>query len=143
MSGTRNGGPTKRLAGVIAAFAGLALPLAPLAAQDDAWRQASRTGDQTAFVDMSSTVRDGDKVRFWREIRSAEPRTLEGGDERYDKLGSLIEADCQRMEFRTLELYIKLGDEEVARGTPEAKLEIAKPGSTVETDIKTACSSGW
>ena len=139
---TTNDRPAAPLVAAVAMLV-LAIPLAPVAAQGDSWQPSSKNGDQSAFVENSSIVREGDTVRFWREIRSAQPRALEGGGERYDRFGSLIEANCETMEFRTLELYIKLGEEELARGAPAEKLDTAKPGSTVETDIKVACAHGW
>lgn len=126
----------------ILAVAALLAPVAAASAQAPEWRLASSDGDNQAFIDTASIRRDGDKVRFWREIRTPEPVTLEGGL-RFDRLGSLGEVDCRARTRRTLELYAKLDGEEIARGEDTGEVEPIVPASTGETEMRAVCLGEW
>lgn len=114
----------------------------PATAQQQSWRQSSTSGEQTAYIDTATIRRDGDKVRFWREVRSAAPMTFETG-ERFDRLGAHMEVDCRARTLVNLEVYAKLGEEEIGRGPGDGAVEPIADGSTADTDLRAACFNQW
>ena len=66
----------------------LAAALAASPAQAQNWRASSKAAGASAFIDTGSIRRDGDRVTFLREVRFAEPRTLQG-EVLFDRLRTL------------------------------------------------------
>lgn len=124
------------------ALAAMFLAAMPAAAQQRNWRAASSAGSQRAFIDTASIARDGDKVRFMREIRMDEPRQFDSG-QRYDRIGSLIEADCRARTLQSLEIYASLGEEVIVRGEGDREVDTVQAGSTADTDLRAACFDEW
>lgn len=114
----------------------------PAAAQQQTWRQASSSGDRTAYIDTASIQRDGDKVRFWREVRSPAPVRFDSG-ESFDRLGARMEVDCRARTLVNLEVYAKLGDQLVVSGAGDGTVEPIETGSTADTDLRAACFNEW
>ncbi len=106
------------------------------------WRRSSSADGSTAFIDVDSIARDGDRVRFWRELRLPAMRTLETGL-RLDRIAAFYEADCSAMSFRTLTISAKLGNEVVMTGEGRGDTEVAEQGSTAEADLRSACFDEW
>lgn len=127
-----------------AAIVAAVLPAAifPAFAQQPSWRAASRAGDQQAFIDTTSIRRTGDRVRFLREIRMSGIRQFQGG-ERYDRIGAVIEVDCQARTLVTISLYAKLGDATIASGDGDDEIEPVRPGTNADTDLRAACFNQW
>ena len=114
----------------------------PASAQSQTWRVASGSGDRTGYIDTASIRREGDKVRFWREVRFATPRTFESG-ERYDRLGAHMEFDCRARTRATLELYAKFGDGMVGSGSTTGPVEPITEGSTAHSELRAVCFNEW
>ncbi len=114
----------------------------PASAQPQTWRQGSSSGGQAAFIDTASIERAGDKVRFWREVRTAQPALFESG-ERYDRIGSLLEVDCRARTLRNLRIYAKLGDTLIFESGEASELEAVEAGTTADTDLRAACFNEW
>lgn len=114
----------------------------PATAQQQTWREASSSGDRTAFIDTASIQREGDKVRFWREVRSSAPMRFDSG-ESYDRLGAHMEVDCRARTLVNLEVYAKLGDQVIASGAGGGGVEAVAEGSTADTDLRAACFNEW
>lgn len=116
--------------------------LALSAAQAESWRASSTAMGATAYIDTDSIRREGDQVRYWREIRWPGVRTLETGT-RYDRLMNLNQANCATKKVRSLEVRLKLGDKVVVSDFTPGEVEAVKPGTTLETDLRAVCSGEW
>ncbi len=117
------------------------LPVLPAAAQQASWRASSSSGDQSAFIDTASITRDGDRVRFLREVRGT-TRSFPDG-RRYDRLGSRMEIDCRAGTARNLELYANLGETTVAREAVGDDAQTIQSGSTLDADRRAVCANEW
>jgi hypothetical protein len=127
-------------AAIAAAASAAALLAAPAAAQT--WRASSSTDDARAFIDTETIRREGDRVLFWREVRWPKARQLDSGL-RYDRIAAHYEGDCRAMTLRTVEVARKLRDRVVLADEFRGELEIVRPGTTAETDIRAACFGEW
>lgn len=114
----------------------------PASAQQQGWRPASSNGEQRAYIDTASIRRDGDLVRFTREIRMGRIHQF-GSGARYDILGALMEVDCRARTLRSLEGYLKLGDAVVLREEGDGGMEPVRPGTTADTDLRAVCFDDW
>lgn len=114
----------------------------PAAAQQANWRRGSSAGGQSVLIDTTSIQRDGDKVRFMRELRLRETRQLEGGAS-YDRIGALMEADCRGRTLRALEIAAKMGETTVFSGEGDGEADPARPGSTADIDLRAVCFNEW
>ncbi len=81
-------------------------------------------------------------MRFWREVRSASPRTFQGG-ERYDRLGARVEVDCRARTMSSLEVYAKLGDRVIGGGAASGRVDPIEAGSTADSDMRAVCFNDW
>ncbi|HYG29296.1 MAG TPA: surface-adhesin E family protein [Allosphingosinicella sp.] len=121
------------------ALGGLA---AAVPAQAENWRASSSDGNASAFIDADSIRRDGDQVSFRRELRWPEVRML-GNRLRYNRLLAHYEGDCRAMTLRSISIAAKLDDEVVLSGEGSGEIEQARPGSTAEVDMRSACFGEW
>jgi hypothetical protein len=106
------------------------------------WRASSNAQGIVAYIDLDSTKRKGDRVTFWRELRFPEVRSL-SFNVRYDRMAALYEADCKAMSFRSMKLRVSLGGEVVFKHEGKDEPEVAQPGSTAETDLRSVCLNDW
>ena len=106
------------------------------------WRVSSSADGARGYIDVDSIRRDGDRVRFVREVRWPSASTLEDGS-RFDRIASLYEADCRAMTLRSLTVSARLGGEVVLEGEGSGELEHVAPGSTGEIDLRSACFGDW
>ena len=120
----------------------LGLLAAAAPARAETWRASSSDGNASAFIDADSIVRTGDQVRFRRELRWPEVRLL-GNRLRYNRLLADYEGDCRAMTLRSLSVAAKLDDEVVLAGEGSGEIEQARPGSTAEVDLRSACFGEW
>lgn len=146
------GSVARRLTAAFSFIAALALPALPAGAQQPqegalpqggTWRQASGSGGQSGYIDTASMQRTGDRIRFWREIRTREPQNFRDGQS-FDRLGASIEVDCRARTFRTIELYAKLGEQLVGRTDAEDREAREVPaGTTTEAEFRAVCFNEW
>ena len=122
----------------------IALSLAVLASPAFAenWRASSSADGATAFIDVESIRRDGDRVTFWREVRWPEVRSL-GDGTRFDRVANHYEADCRAMRFRSVALQARLETEVVLAFEHEEEYDEAHSGSTIEADLRAVCFDTW
>lgn len=138
--------PEKRIARyLILAFA--ALPVAIVAAppQQPSWRAMSGSGED-AYIDTASIARDGDRVRFWREIRLGAPVEGGPGGQAYDRIGGRMEVDCRARTMRTLEMYTKLGGRTTSSSPASGeglRPEAVRRGGSAEADLRAVCLNQW
>lgn len=116
---------------------GLASPAAA-----ETWRASSKGQGAAAYIDTDSIQRSGDEVRFRRELRWDEPRTFENGT-RFDRIAALYVADCRAMTLRAINMSAALGDKVLFSGDSNEAAEKAAPGTTAETDLRSACFNQW
>lgn len=121
---------------------GFSLALLGSAAQSQNWRASSSGQGAVAYIDAASIQRTGDKVRFWRELRWPEARTLSDGV-RYDRMAAYYEADCPKMTLRSVKLRVGLGDQVLLALEEPGELETVTPGSNAEVDLRSACFDDW
>jgi hypothetical protein len=136
----------KRLARyLILGFAALPAAAIAAAAQQPDWRNMRGVGEDT-WIDAASIVRDGDRVRYWRENRVAAPVESGPGGQAYDRIGGRMEVDCRARTMRTLEMYTKLGERTTfsspARGEG-LRPEPIRPGGSAEVDLRAVCLNQW
>lgn len=120
----------------------MAVALPPGGAEAANWRASSGDSQARAYIDTDSIRREGERVSFWRELRWPEVRTL-GDGTRYNRLGSLYEADCAAMTLRSITVRANLDENVVLSGEGSRELEQARPGTTAETDLRSVCFGEW
>jgi hypothetical protein len=129
----------------ILALAALTAAATAAAAQQPDWRNMRSPGED-AWIDAASIVRDGDRVRYWRESRLATPAEGGPGGQAYDRIGGRMEVDCRARTMRTLEMYTKLGERTTfsspARGEGLRPEPIRRAGSG-EADLRAVCLNQW
>lgn len=125
---------------IMAAATAALAPLSAAAAEN--WRASSTDAVATAYIDIDSIRRDGARVSFWRELRWPQVRTL-GTGLRYNRLGSLYEADCEAMTLRSITVRANLDENVVLSGEGSRETEQARPGTTAETDLRSVCFGEW
>jgi hypothetical protein len=119
----------------------LAMGISPALAEN--WRRMGTVGDSVGYVDRDSIKRSGDKVRFWRDVRSPEPQTAPTGD-RFDSASVLIEVNCRTKTFRYLRQRAKLGGRVIydAKDSDDS-LQAMEPGSVIDTELRAVCFNDW
>ena len=122
--------------------AGILALAPPGAAAAENWRASSSDSQATAYIDVDSIRRDGDRVSFWRELRWPEARTLRDGT-RYNRLGSLYEADCTAMTLRSITIRANLDERVILAGEGSLETEQARPGTTAAVDLRSVCFGEW
>jgi hypothetical protein len=126
----------------ISAFA-LLLAMVSSPASSENWRQLSGGGDAVGYIDTDAIKRNGDKVRFWREVRFPEPQTAPTGH-RFDRMAALIEVSCRAKTFRYFRQRAKLGDRLIYDGKdPNDSAHAIRPGSTVDVELRAVCFNDW
>ena len=91
---------------------------------------------------MSNSIRrDGDRVRFWREVRMNEPQQSQGA--RYDRVGAHMEIDCRARTLRNIEVYMKLGERTLVRDSGGPEVEAIGPGTLGEANLRSVCHNEW
>ena len=126
---------------MIGRLSAVAVAMASPAAAET-WRASSRAEGATAYIDVDSIRREGDRVSFWREVRWPEIRSLDGGL-RFDRIAALYDGDCRAMTLRSTAIRAKLGQEVVLAGDEPGEVETASPGSTAAVDLRSACFGDW
>lgn len=111
-------------------------------AQGETWRVSSANDGARGYIDTDSIVREGGRVRFWREVRWPKPRTLDDGVV-FDRLAALYEADCAGNTLRTLRIRAGLGERTLSEGQADGTTETVRPGSTGYIDLRSACFDEW
>ncbi len=112
-------------------------------ALSDNWRQMGTMGDSVGYIDIDSIKRSGDKVRFWRHVRSPEPQTAPTGH-RFDSMAVLIEVSCRAKTFRYLRHRAKLGDRIFYDAKdPNDSLHAIRPGSAIDAELRAVCFNDW
>lgn len=107
------------------------------------WRQMGTVGSRVGYIDMDSIKRKGDKVRFWRDVRSPEPQTAPTGH-RFDSAAVLIEVNCRAKRFRYLRQRAKLGDRIIYDAKdPDDSLHDILPGSVIDAELRAICFNEW
>lgn len=127
----------------ILALAALTAAATPAAAQHPDWRNMRSPGED-AWIDAASIVRDGDRVRYWRESRNAVP-TQGGPGGPYDRSGARMEVNCRARTIHTLEMYTKLGARTncSSPATGEGLRPAPIRGSSAEADLRAVCLNQW
>lgn len=121
----------------------LVLAMVSSPALSENWRQMGTVGNSVGYIDMDSIKRSGDKVRFWRDVRSPEPETAPTGH-RFDSRAVLIEVNCRAKMFRYLRLRAKLGNRLIYDAKdPNDSLQAARPGSVIDTELRAVCFNDW
>lgn len=123
----------------------LALPLTLLSSPAPAakWREVSKVGDVVGYIDTDAIKRDGDKVRFWVELRLPEARTAPTG-ERFDRMAAMVEINCRSKSYLSLRNRANLGDRLIYEGeTPFAPVRTVQPGTPAEAELRAACFDDW
>jgi hypothetical protein len=121
----------------------LLLSVASSPALSENWRRMGTVGDSAGYIDMDSIKRSGDKVCFWRDVRSPEPRAAPTGH-RFDSSAVLVEVNCRAKVFRYLRLRAKLGDRVIYDAKdPNDSLHAVEPGSVVDTELRAVCLNDW
>jgi hypothetical protein len=110
--------------------------------QAETWRASSANDGARGYIDTDSIVREGERVRFWREVRWPKPRTLDDGIV-FDRLAALYEADCGGNTLRTLRIRAGLGERTWSEGQADGTTETVQPGSTGYIDLRSACFGEW
>lgn len=124
-------------------FAAAILALVPVGtASAENWRSSSRDSQATAYIDVDSIRRDGNRVSFWRELRWPQIRSL-GDGRRFNRLGSLYEEDCAAMTLRSITIRASLDERVILTGEGSRELEQARPGTTAATDLRSVCFGEW
>lgn len=119
------------------------LAMASSPALSENWRQMGTNGARVGYVDMDSIKRSGDKVRFWRDVRSPEPETAPTGH-RFDSASVLIEVNCRAKKFRYLRQRAKLGDRLIYDAKdPNDSLHDIGPGSVIDAELRAVCFNDW
>jgi hypothetical protein len=112
-------------------------------AQSETWREVSKVGDTSGYIDTESIKRDGDKVRFRLDMRLFLPEGTRSGH-RYDRIASTVEIDCREKTYRILRIGAKLGDRSVFGGkSPDKSVNPIRPGTTVDDEMRAVCSDEW
>jgi hypothetical protein len=114
----------------------------PAAAQTENWRPSSRGGVARGYIETNSISRDGDIVRFWREIRFPSSRML-GSDVTYDRLAALYEGDCRGETLRPLSVRARLGERIVWKDEEAGEADRVERGSAGYVDLRAACFNEW
>lgn len=121
----------------------LLLAMAGSPALAENWRKAGSMGDVVGYVDTDDIKRDGDKVRFWTQIRYPEPQGLPSGH-RFDRMAALVEIDCTAKTYRTLRTRANLGDRLVYSGkVRKDPLSPVRPGTNVDAQRRAVCLDDW
>lgn len=133
----------RNMAGIGLAPAVLAFALAgTAAAQPQNWRASSASDEAQGYIDTDSIDREGDRVRFWREIRFGQVQSTDSG-ERFDRIAAHYEGDCRLKTLRSMTLRVRLGGRLVFEGEDTGETEAVSPGSAGDADLRAACFNEW
>lgn len=114
----------------------------PAGAQERAWRRSSASPGAAAFIDTRSIRREGDRVRFDRELRFDPPRTFSNGAP-FDRILAREEGDCKARTLREGAMTVRLGDKVVVQFSSKGKTEAVVPDSNADIDLQAACFGKW
>lgn len=123
----------------------LALPLALLGspALSENWRVVTKVGEVFGYIDTDSIKRDGDKVRFWMELRLPQAQAAPTGH-RFDRMGSMIEIHCRAKTYRSLRIRANLGDQLIHEDkSPDKSASPVRPGTAADDEMRAVCSGDW
>lgn len=121
----------------------LLLAMASAPARSENWRESSSMGDVVGYVDTDGIKRDGDKVRFWTEVRFPQPQTAPTG-ERFDRMAALVEINCRAKTYRHLRNRANLGDRLIYEGkVPKEPPEPVRPGTNADFELRAVCFDDW
>ena len=120
----------------------IVLAVASVPASSETWRESGSTGGAIGYIDTDSLKRDGDKIRFWTEIRLPEPKSAPTG-ERFDRMGALVEIDCRAMTYRNLRNRAGLGDRLIYEGKVKEAPDTVTPGTNIHAQLRAVCFDDW
>jgi hypothetical protein len=119
------------------------LALASAPASSENWRKSGSTGGAIGYIDTDSLKRDGDKIRFWTEVRLPEPQSAPSG-ERFDRMAALVEIDCRAKTYRNLKSRANLGDRLIHQGkVPKGAPDPVRPGTNIHVQLRAVCFDDW
>ena len=106
------------------------------------WTRVSGDNDSTAYADLATIRKAGNKVKMWGLLDYKVVQT--GIDKRYLSISNQHEYDCKEETSRMLtfnEYSKKMGQGEVvySLGNVHAEFEPITPGSLMATLFKVAC----
>lgn len=117
------------------------LPGSPVLAEN--WREVAKNGGVAGYIDMDAIKRDGDKVRYWLELRLPEAQTAPTG-ERFDRMAAMVEINCRTKSYLSLRNRANLGDRLIYKGkTPFAEVRTVQPGTPADAELRAVCFGDW
>lgn len=119
----------------------LAMASAPASAEN--WRASGSSDGAIGYIDTDSVKRNGDRIRFWTEIRLPEPHSAPSG-ERFDRMGALVEIDCRARTYRNLKGRANLGDRLIYQGkVANDAPDTVRPGTNIHAQMRAVCFDDW
>lgn len=99
--------------------------------------------DVSGYIDTDRIEREGDKVRFWMELRLPAPKTAPTGQS-FDRMSAMIEIDCRSKTYRNLRNAASLGDRTIHEGkSPDRSPRPVRPGTAAEDEMRAVCDNDW
>ena len=122
---------------------GLSLVLAGSPALAENWREVAKKDGVVGYIDTDAIKRDGDKVRYWMELRLPEAQTAPTG-QRFDRMAAMVEINCRTKSYLSLRNRANLGDRMIYKGkTPFAEVRTVQPGTPAEAELRAVCFDQW
>lgn len=121
---------------------GLLLAAASAPALSENWRKSSSMGDVVAYIDTDAIKRDGDKIRYWSEVRFPEPQKAPTGH-RFDRMAALVEVNCRAKTYRNLRNRANLDGHLIYEGKVKDSAEPVAPGTNIDAELRAVCFGDW
>ena len=126
---------------VIASSLLIMLSASPALAEN--WREVSNRDAVVSYIDADAIKRDGDKVRFWMELRLPQVQTAPTG-ERFDRMAAMVEINCRAKTYRSLRQRANLGDRLIHEGkSPVNSARAVTPGTPGDAELRAVCFDDW
>jgi hypothetical protein len=107
------------------------------------WREVSNRDAVVSYIDADAIKRDGDKVRFWVEMRLPEAQTAPTG-ERFDRIAAMVEINCRTKSYLSLRNRANLGNRLIYQGkTPFASVRTVQPDTPAAAELRAVCFDDW
>ncbi len=112
-------------------------------ALSEKWREVAKKDGVAGYIDTDAIKRDGDKIRYWLELRLPEPQTAPTG-ERFDRLATMVEINCRTKSYLSLKNRANLGNRLIYQGkTPFAEVRTVQPGTPADAELRAVCFNDW
>lgn len=128
---------------VVKSIFGLSLALLSTPALPETWREVAKVNDVSGYIDTDDIKRDGDKVRFWMELRLPAPRTAPTG-ERFDRMAAMVEINCRSKTYRALRYRASMDGRTIHEGkSPGRSARPVRPGTAADNEMRAVCFNDW